>query len=42
MFNFMKKLCCCSSTSKKYKPGSIIPIDRSDEPLKKNQMNYYN
>ena len=40
MFAFLKKIKCCCSTSekKKYKKGSIIPIDGSD---KRNWKNYY-
>lgn len=26
---------------KKYREGSIFPINREDEPIKKNQMKYY-
>ena len=49
MFNFFKKLFCCRSSEdlynpiskKRYRPGSILPIDRADKRLKKNRMKYY-
>lgn len=52
MFNFLKKLFCCYSSEdlynpvskKRYKKGSILPIDRSDKcnkRRKQNRMKYY-
>ena len=49
MFTFLKNLFCCYSSEnlynpiskKKYKKGSILPIDRADKRPKKNQIKYY-
>ena len=52
MLPFLKNLFCCADSDnlynpiskKKYKKGSILPIDRSDKSEKrpkKNQIKYY-
>lgn len=49
MFTFLKRVFCCADpeklynpiSKKKYRSGSILPIDRSDKRHKQNRMKYY-